>query len=584
MSTQLAKTEWNKANQTERQTLAENAGLKLQHFHSWECLDSWQRRKLCFSIEGCGVAEEDRHREGNEATYCPEDNKLRLYIDPFHNDGRVERETFNYLRKLKFKATPKQSCSFVATWSRSAEQACLALIGEGDDIGDEDYSPQERAADRAERFSDYRDKRRSEAGDLATAYESGPSAFGHQSHAKAERAAKRHERKADQALTQWDKAEYWHRRTEGVIANALYKSEPSVRRGRIAEIEKDIRRIEACYTPSGNDSIMQQVYSYSAGEYLYNGEEVKHVWCGKGRGGRWVPECQLEDIKAAYARTLEHLKFRLAYEFQMIGEQGGMAGEVDIVPGGWIRADKRYLHDAEYTDGWAQVQKVNRSPATKRVTSVSVYGYRWYERNREQPPYLITVKIDRAGEDVYRAPTAEELEEFNAKTKKRKAKEKASKPAAPKLINPTDLDAEKLQSIWNAQANAKIDEANKRAGFERYSYPEPSEVWRMTQKEYSARSKGDYGPCKTAFVTENAEIQQKEWVGNSRELNGGQIFKIRKGSKGFTPNAAYRVVVLTDKKQHPIPWEAMEDAKQAAEEAKRAKAEAEGEAEATAAK
>jgi hypothetical protein len=91
------------------------------------------------------------YNETNESTYCPEDNKLRLYI------GRVPREEFLELRKQGWTCTPKQSCDFVATWRVDREDTALNYSGV---IGDEDQSPTDRAADRAERFSGYLDKRR----------------------------------------------------------------------------------------------------------------------------------------------------------------------------------------------------------------------------------------------------------------------------------------------------------------------------------------------------------------------------------------------------------------------------------------
>ena len=93
-----------------------------------------------------------------EVTYCPEDNKLRLYV------GRVPRDEYERLRSAGFTSTPKQDCDFVTTWTPSREDLAREFLGDGDDIGDEDYAPEERAADRAERFGVYRDKRRTEAG------------------------------------------------------------------------------------------------------------------------------------------------------------------------------------------------------------------------------------------------------------------------------------------------------------------------------------------------------------------------------------------------------------------------------------
>ena len=54
-----------------------------------------------------------------EATYCPEDDKLRLYV------GRVPREEFLQLRAEGWTSTPKQECDFVAVWTVSREDTAL---------------------------------------------------------------------------------------------------------------------------------------------------------------------------------------------------------------------------------------------------------------------------------------------------------------------------------------------------------------------------------------------------------------------------------------------------------------------------
>ena len=177
------------------------------------------------------------YNEDNTATYCPEDNKLRLYV------GRVPRDEYLALKKEGWTSTPKQDCDFVASWEISRENTALSYAGF---ILDEDQSPTDRAADRAERFSIYREKRREEAHTLADNYESKPDAYGYQSQEKAERAAARRDKLGAKSYNQWEKAEYWQTRTAGVISNAMYKLKPSVRMGRIKIIERDIFRQEFC--------------------------------------------------------------------------------------------------------------------------------------------------------------------------------------------------------------------------------------------------------------------------------------------------------------------------------------------------
>lgn len=390
------------------------------------------------------IHENDKNNSAYSSTYCLADDKIRIYC------GRVERETFNFLRANKFVSTPKQSCDFVAVWSPNAEDIALAMISEEDDIQDEDTSPEERAIDRAERFAGYRDKRRSEAHGHADNYDAGPSAFGNQNRGRAERAAARHERHRGNALSQWSKAEYWQGRTAGVIDHALHKCDARTRRGRILTIEADMRRAT--------------------------------------EGGRWH----------------QHLQHRLNYENAMLAAEGGQASEVEMVVGGFI--------------GKIQIWKINRSPVTGRVVSVA-FSANGGPRN-----------IERLGADIYRAPTPEELEAFNAEVAAQKA-ERKTEPKGPSLINPTDEDAQALQDIWNATALAKYNESHNY----RDTPPKVVEVRRMTQAAYSARAKSNM-----VFI--------KELTFN------GVTFKTRKASSGFYDySAPDAVVILTDKPQKPFP-------------------------------
>lgn len=477
----------------------------------------------------------------HSATYSPEDNKLRLYPA-----CRLDNETYQRVKSAGFKWAPKQEIFVAPSWSPSREDLLLELC---EYIGDEDYSPEERAADRAERFAGYQDKRFAEANGFADTFDAGPPALGHQSAARAERQASRHDRNRTRAVCQWQKAEYWQRRTEGVIANALHKSSAPVRRGRLLALEAELRGVVARYTPADNPpSIMdQQAYCWHTHSYKYDGAKVPHVWVGpKGRGGRWVELSALDTIKADCERWENHLRLRISYEKRMLENEGGMASEADIEPGGWIRADLGRYKKLISVDGWAQVIKVNKSPVTKRVTSVVCLGrdlYGYCDPEKQQKIREIVVEVQRSGKDAYRAPTDEEREQFAKAIKDRKAKEKASKPKTPPLINPTDADAIRLQAIWNEQARA----ASARCTTD-------SEIYRMTQEEYSARSKGNHASFETVEITEKLNRR------NRRSAGTEVVFKIRKASgKASDFYAADRVIIITDKPQKPIPWDAAAD-------------------------
>jgi len=92
------------------------------------------------------------------ATYSPEDNKLRLYPD-----ARLDAETYAAVKAAGFAWAPKQELFVAPMWTPAREDLLITLAGE---IGDEDTSLVARAEDRAERFEDYSDARRTDAARL----------------------------------------------------------------------------------------------------------------------------------------------------------------------------------------------------------------------------------------------------------------------------------------------------------------------------------------------------------------------------------------------------------------------------------
>lgn len=501
------------------------------------------------------------------ATYSPEDNKLRLY--PFE---RLPDGLYKLVKAYGFKWAPKQGLFVAPSWCPDREDFLLKICGE---IEDEEQSLAERAAARAERFGEYRDKRHAEAVGRADRFEAGPVVFGHQSADRATRQARRHDRHRLVAVSQWRKAEYWQDRTEGVIANALYRTSPEVRRGRIKTIETEQRKHEkerAEYaerfaawsnvlqlpgadcpiawkdrgiyilpeTTEAGRLAFQLSNNRCWGDYQHPRQEgvKKHLsflladkndpitpaeaatlWLA----GRREPS----NPASKSARWSAHYENRLAYERAMLAQEGGMAADLDIVPGGWF--------------GSHQVQAVNRSNATGRVVSVKIWGRSRWEKSTA-PLSLISVNIERMAESDYRAPTAEELAQFEAKKKAdKKAAQVAKKsaPKAPQLINPTDADAHRLQEIFNAAA--KLRSPNSK----------PAEVVRMTQAQYSAASEGTYARYGTAEITEKLTEKRR----GGRQV----IFKIRRTGSGDYYGAD-RVVILTDKPQKPLPWDLVEAA------------------------
>ena len=71
------------------------------------------------------------------ATYSPEDNKLRLYAS-----SRLDTATYERVKAAGFKWAPKQDLFVAPMWTPSREDLCIELA---DEIGDEDTTLVERA-------------------------------------------------------------------------------------------------------------------------------------------------------------------------------------------------------------------------------------------------------------------------------------------------------------------------------------------------------------------------------------------------------------------------------------------------------
>jgi hypothetical protein len=539
------------------------------------------------------------YSENNRATYEPESNKLRLYV------GRVPRPEYDALRAEGWQSTAKQDCDFSAVWTPDREDTALSYAGI---IEDEDASPADRAADRAERFEGYLGKRLSEATGHADRFDAGPAVHGFQSYARAVKSADRHDRIASRAVNAWDKAEYWQRRTQGVIDHALHLSSPGVRMGRIKTLEADLRKCEKDWrestakaqarfdalqsvvehaagtrekpiaasvpdfrwvlsnireedgTPEGEPSSPEQVRRAVVASALsdYRTSEKNRERAEEAEKGtrpaadiaaEWLEgRTRPEDWNPETSRWAVHYKLRLAYENQMLEAQGGRAALVEMEPGGFI--------------GGHQIHKVNKSNASGRVVSVAVKVRtngkdRWGNPDPKAPEFrLETVNIERLSVSSYRAPTPEELEAFHGAKKA----EKAARPksSAPSLVNPTMEDAEKLQALINAKYLEEWTRQHGRAACQYYKPKDPAEVCAVPQAVYSANSKGAYARAETKDLCALGEFDdgyRSSSKSRARAARIGPVLcKIR--TTGYEP---LRVVHITDKPAKPLPaavWQA----------------------------
>lgn len=133
-----------------------------------------------------------------------------------------------------------------------------------------------------------------------------------------------------QALTLWDKSEYWQRRARAAIANAQYKERPDVRHRRIKRLEADLRArqrskldreaLVASFSPAQLTREQALAIAYRVAPDLWRTLESRRDEYHA------IVVSYLETQTRAIAhndRWINHLECRLIYERAMLGENGG---------------------------------------------------------------------------------------------------------------------------------------------------------------------------------------------------------------------------------------------------------------------
>lgn len=362
------------------------------------------------------------------ATYSPEDNKLRLYT--MH---RLDEATYARVNAAGFKWAPKQGFFVAPMWTPGREDLLLDLCGE---IDDEDKSLMERAEERADRFSDYSDKRAQDAVTARNAVSAiaenipfgQPILVGHHSESRARKDAERIENGMRRSIKMWDTSEYWERRAAAALRHAEYKEQPAVRHRRIKKLEAELRKQER--TRKEAEKFLAMWLDCEAEQNA----ELQHTvalriasmcWLSLPRkeGDRkdfnqrpsaynalnncypnlYAPRSLAEVLavaKKVYPATMAHcdrwighFQNRITYERAMLDEQGGLKAEgFDIQPGG------RVLVRGE----WVVVLRVNKRGGTINSVTTSC---------RYVPVRSLAEIVD------YRAPTEEEAAKVKKATK-----------------------------------------------------------------------------------------------------------------------------------------------------------------------
>jgi phospholipid N-methyltransferase len=284
------------------------------------------------------------------ATYSPEDNKLRLYS--LH---RLDPELYARVKAAGFIYAPKQELFVAPAWTPAREDLLIELCGE---IDDEDTSLVDRAEQRAERFETYSEHRANDADRANKSVEAitehiplgQPILVGHHSERRARRDAERIEKGMQKAVKMWEQSKYWESRAKGAIRAAKYKERPAVRARRIKGLEADKRKqernkaeAEKCLEAWNREPLTMEwalkVANYLDQAYIcfplseYPREENTYegpmsVWSAldekiitpEQAKARRVPG--LLYVISRAERWINHLNNRLTYEKAMLDEQG----------------------------------------------------------------------------------------------------------------------------------------------------------------------------------------------------------------------------------------------------------------------
>jgi len=341
-----------------------------------------------------------------DATYSPEDDKLRLYASQ-----RLDPETYARVKAAGFGWAPKQEC-FFAVWTPNREDITLELA---DEIGDESKTLAERATERAERFSGYGNSRKEDAESAHAAVSriadgiplGQPILVGHHSERRARKDAERIQNGMSKAVKMWECADYWKQRAESALRHAERKENPDVRSRRIKTLQAEKRKCERSladserglrfwrgetafkkktgetFKPTFDESERETIYAIlgcSSGISIGIAPGEFSAWSAwdilrpEGERYKACPTMTLAEIrdksiaaferpKAHAERWIAHLTRRIEYEQAMLEDSGGLVtDQVKPEVGGAVRS----LWAPR--EGWAFIIKVNRLTISLRFT------------------------------------------------------------------------------------------------------------------------------------------------------------------------------------------------------------------------
>ncbi|MDH5727371.1 MAG: DUF3560 domain-containing protein [Gammaproteobacteria bacterium] len=474
------------------------------------------------------------------ATYSPEDNKLRLYAS-----ARLDEELYAQVKKAGFSWAPKQGLFVAPSWSPSREDLCIALAGE---IDREEMTLAERAEIKALRLDGYRENRLKDAGIFAQAAQriserfagGQPILVGHHSERRARKDKERMESAERKSIKAVKTANYWAYRAEGVQQHANYKNDSGVRARRIKTLLADLRDWQRRLNHHGVCIMLwtkiekmddlekrNKAIEHYAGAYDKNGSYAPSETRSKLNSGEMNHDEALEKTLSHHryfstsphtGRWINHILNRLSYERAELGEVQRYEGEIK----------------ATTLQAFAREHGAHKPKATQQ-------GEKWNLSSSVDLPYHIgegkalCLSLDQWRDLMknvgYEVPTP-------------KPRRKSTKKVLP-LINPTAEEAERLQRLWQQTANATYA----------HLYPrgmKQSTITKMSQREYSLNSKGDYSQSKTIEIDINGVMVWATYKGPTSEA----VCRIRVFTAGKDIYGPYSIIHLEDKRTTvlPIQW------------------------------
>jgi hypothetical protein len=311
--------------------------------------ENFEREVILVKYEGSG------YLPLGEATFSPEDNKLRWYPGE-----RIPRDLYDLLIGATYLegfglTRPGVNGFFGRVWNPELEDLMVRLAG---DIVEEGTTPEERAEAKAERLGGYsgnaakRSKQAFDGVERITSFipMGQPILVGHHSEKRARKDRERINNGMRKGIEEGKRATYWAGRAKSVTYHAARMQEAGVIKRRIKKMEAECRRLVRANSPEARRVFFADQYKMNyevEPSRPYNKAERNEIW---------------QRADAYNQRWIDHLEGQVAFWKACLPEE-----ETD-----WkgMLCKGCYVYTARY-GYWAAVQRVNKN-REKMLTSVSL--------------------------------------------------------------------------------------------------------------------------------------------------------------------------------------------------------------------